>query len=122
MRQGIGDKMGADYRSGKRSFGGYWNCSHTIFALAKEGAETDILATEVAKCLLWFEEEITTQLELQRFMILEIGELAALKESREHFVVPISVAYVVPEFWYIQPDAPRLKRIVWRASETLGHY
>ncbi len=122
QRMGIGDQTGEDFRSGRRYFGGYWNGSHTIFALAKEGAEAQVLAVEAMKCLMWFEEEIAVQLELQRFMPVSIGEVAALKESREHYVVPIVVAYSVPEFWYIQPDAPRLKRIIWRASTVLPTY
>jgi len=119
---GIGDITGEDYRSGELTFGGYWQGSHTIFALAKEGAEAQILAIEVAKCLLWFGSEILEQLELQRFVPVSIGEVAALKESREHYVVPVVVAYVVPEFWKLQPDAPRTKRIVFRTSQTLSDY
>lgn len=122
MRMGIGDQKGEDYRSGRMNFGGYWQGSHTIFALAKEGAEAQVIAIEAMKCLLWFEEEICSQLELQRFVPVSIGEVAALKESREHYVVPIVVAYVVPEFWYLQPDAPRTKRIVFRSSQTLPDY
>lgn len=122
QRMGIGDQKGEDYRSGKMFFGGYWSGSHTIFALANEGAEAQILANEAMKCLLWYEEEITTQLELQRFMPVSIGEVAALKESKEHYVVPIVVGYVVPEFWYLQPDSPRLKRIIWRTSQTHDGY
>ena len=122
QRVGIGDQYGQDYRSGKLFFGGYWHGSHTIFALATEGAEAQILAIEAQKCLLWYEEEITTQLELQRFMPISIGEVSALKESKEHYVVPVVVGYVVPEFWYLQPDAPRTKQIVWRASQTLPTY
>ena len=121
-RLGIGDKRGEDYRSGKLFFGGYWEGSHTVFALANEGAEAQILAIEAMKCFLWFEEEITTQLELQRFVPVSIGEVSALKEATENYVVPIVVAYVVPEFWYVQPDAPRTKRIVFRTSETLASY
>jgi hypothetical protein len=122
QRMGIGDITGEDYRSGELTFGGYWQGSHTIFALAKEGAEAQILAIEVAKCLLWFGSEILEQLELQRFVPVSIGEVAALKESREHYVVPVVVAYVVPEFWKLQPDAPRTKRIVFRTSQTLSDY
>lgn len=122
QRMGIGDIDGEDFRSGRKYFGGYWYGSHTIFALADEGAEAQILASEAMKCMLWFEEEICKQFELQRFVPVSHGEVSALKESRENYVVPLVVAYVVPEFWYIQPDAPRLKRIVWRASEVLGSY
>ncbi len=119
---GIGDKRGEDYRSGKLFFGGYWKGTHTIFALGNEGAEALILATEVMKVMLWFEEEISKQLELQRFVPLRRGKVSALKEATENYVVPSSVAYVVPEFWYLQPDAPRTKRIVFKASDTLGSY
>jgi hypothetical protein len=122
QRMGIGDKMGGDYRSGRQFFGGYWAGSHTIFALANEGAEAQILAIEANKSLQRFQEEIATQLELQRFVPVSIGEVAALKESTENYVVPVVFAYVVPDFWYTQMEAPRLKRIVWRTSETLRDY
>lgn len=122
QRMGIGDRKGEDYRSGKQFFGGYWAGTHTVFALANEGAEAQILAIEAMKCFLWFESEISAQLELQRFVPVSIGEVSALKEATENYVVPLVVAYVVPEFWYIQPDAPRVKRIVWKASETLPTY
>ena len=122
QRMGIGDQMGDELRTGKLNFGGYWQGSHTVFALAKEGAEAQILAIETIKCFLWFQQIIMEQLELQRFVPISLGSVAALKESREHYVVPIVVGYVVPEFWYLQPDAPRLKRIVFKASETLDGY
>ncbi len=122
MRVGIGDRRGEDYRSGKRFFGGYWKGSHTLFALGNEGAEALILATEVMKVLLWYGAEIASQLELQRFVPVSIGKVSALKEATENYVVPVSVAYVVPEFWYLQPEAPRLKQIVFKTSEVLGSY
>ena len=122
QRMGIGDKYHDDYRSGLRKYGGYWNAAHTFFALANEGAEAQILATEVNKVMLWFAPQIMAELELQRFVPLEIGEVSALRESTENYMVPVSVAYVVPEFWSLQPDAPRLRRIVFRTSEVLKHY
>lgn len=121
-RFGIGDKTGVDARSGRKYFAGYWEGSHVVFALNREGAEAQILATEAMKSMLWFEEEIAKQFELQRFVPVSIGEVAALKESREHYVVPIVVAYVVPEAWYIQQEAPRLKRIVFKAKDVLADY
>lgn len=122
QQQGIGNQAGEDYRSGRQFFGGLWAGSHTIFAIAQNGAEAQILATEALKCLLWFATEIAGQLELQRFVPVSIGEVAALKESAEHYVVPVVVAYLVPEGWWIQPDAPRTKRIVWRTSTVLPNY
>ena len=122
QRVGIGDTAGDDARSGQQFFGGYWNGTHTFFALANEGAEAQILAIEIAKVMLWFESEIMDQLELQRFVPVSIGEVSALKEATENYVVPVSVAYVVPEFWVLNPDAPRTKRIVFKTSEVLGGY
>lgn len=122
QRRGIGDKTGEDWRTGRKNYFGMWSGSHTIFALAGEGAEAQILAIEALKSLLWFEEEIAKQLELLRFVPVSIGEVAALKESTENYVVPIVFAYVVPESWHTDQDAPRTKRIVWRASETLRDY
>lgn len=120
MRVGIGDQSGVDDRSGRRTFMGFWQGSHTIFALGNEGAETQILAAEVAKLLLWFGPVIADQLCLQRFLVVSIGELAALKESSENYVVPVTVAYVASENWFLDADTPRLKRIVFRASELLS--
>jgi hypothetical protein len=122
QRRGIGDQAGGNEIDGRRFFGGYWQGSHTIFALANEGAEAQILAIEALKSLLMFEQEILIQLELQRFVPVSIGEVSALKESSENYVVPIVFAYSVPEWWEIKPDAPRLKQVVFRASETLPTY
>ena len=122
QRLGIGDQAGGHELDGRRYFGGYWQGSHTIFALANEGAEAQILAIETMKSLLMFEQEILVQLELQRFVPVSIGEVSALAESSENYVVPIVVAYVVPEWWEIIPDAPRLKQVVFKASETLKSY
>jgi len=121
-RRGIGDKLGAEVRSGRRHFGGFWRGTHTFFALANEGAEAQILAWEVAKLLLWFEAEIAETLELHRFIPVSVGKVSALKEATENYVVPVTVAYVVSETWYIQPDAPRLKQIVFKTSETFRDY
>jgi len=119
LRMGIGDQSGADVITGRRTFGGFWQGSHTIFVLGNEGAETQVLAAEVAKLLLWFGPVIADQLCLQRFLIVSIGELSALAESDENYVVPITVGYIAPEEWFLDSDAPRLKRIVFKASEIL---
>lgn len=122
QRMGIGDKVHEDWKTGRQTFTGFWSGSHTVFALCNEPAEALSLAIEAMKCFLWFESEITRQLELQRFIPVSIGEVAALEESTEHYVVPITVAYVAPEAWHLDPDAPRTKRIVFRASDTLAYY
>lgn len=121
-RMGIGDKSTTDPRSGIRTFGGYWYGTHTFFAVANNGAEAQILAWEVAKLMLWFGPEITDKLGLHRFVPVAVGKVSALAEATENYVVPVSVAYVVEEAWSLQEDAPRLKRIVFRASDVLANY
>ena len=120
MRMGIGDSAGVDLRSGRRDFWGLWEGSHTLFALGNEGAETQILAAEVAKLMLWCGSLLSDQLNLQRFLITSIGELSALAESPEQYVVPVVLGYLAPEAWSQQSDAPRLKRIVFDANTILS--
>jgi hypothetical protein len=119
-RVGIGDLSGRDARSGQETFAGLWNGTHTIFAVGNEGAETQILAAEIAKLLVWYGPTITDQMNLHRWMVIKIGALAALKEATENYIAPVDVAYVAEEAWSLQVDAPRLKRIVFDAEELLG--
>lgn len=119
MRVGIGDRAGGDWRSGKQSFMGYWKGTHTVFAIGNEGAETQILAAEVAKLLLWYGNLIADQMSLHRFVPIGIGAPAALQESTENYVVPVSFAYVAEEQWSTIEDAPRLKRIVFNIDELV---
>jgi hypothetical protein len=120
-REGIGDFLGAEYQDGTHHYAGYWSGTHTMFALGNESAETQLLASEIAKTLLWYQSTIAEAFDLDRFIVVSIGALAALKESRETFVVPVNVAYVLTESWYTRPDAPRLKRIQFKASEFIGY-
>lgn len=120
QRVGIKDLSGSDYRDGRQSFSSFWHGSHAIFALGGQGAETQILATEIAKLLVWFGSEIADEFGLFRFLVTEIGELAAVQEATENYVVPVSVAYVAEERWELQLEAPRLKRIIFDAEEIIG--
>jgi len=116
-RLGIGDRAGADFRSGTEFFGGMWSGSHTVFALGKEGAETQILASEVAKTLLWYADKLESSFDLHRLLPTQIGALSALEESTEHYVVPITIAVAAWESWSLTEEAPRLKEIEFRTSQ-----
>lgn len=120
QRIGIGDGAGQTWRDGKMFFAGLWQGTHTLFALGNEGAETQILASEVAKLLLWFGPLILEQMNLMRFVVVTIGALHALEECTEHYVVPITIAYTAEESWNIQEEAPRLKHITFTAEDLLG--
>jgi hypothetical protein len=121
-RVGINDLYREDPRTGRQTYAGYWLGAHTCFALGNEGAETQILATEVKSAFRLFQAEIQRQLEMPQFLPIKLGAVSALKESTENYVVPVDLAYAINEVWWTQPEAPRTKRIEFRASDVLGTY
>lgn len=119
QRLGIGDNTGSNVLDGSRSYAGFWEGSHTLFCLAPSGAETEFLATEVVKFLITFGPWIREQMNLFRFVVQEVGGAAEVQEVLQGYAVPVTVAYVAEEAWSLQPYAPRLKRIVLKASELM---
>lgn len=118
VRVGIGNSSGGSTQTGAEHFYCQWNGSHTVFALAANGREAQDLATEIALVFLFYSKVIEHELGLHRFVPVSIGEIAAVKESKENYVVPVTVAYVVPQEWVLEPDAPRLKRIIFTPAEV----
>lgn len=119
-RQVIGDLAGANSYTGNTSYSGFWEGSHTIFCLAQNGAETEFLATEVVKFLILFSPMIREQLDLHKFFVAGVGGVGEVQEVIQGYAVPVTVAYVAEERWSVQPLAPRLKRIVFKASDLLS--
>jgi len=117
-RVGIGNRSGGDNLTGLVSYYAQWRCSHTVFAIAAASPqEAQDLGTEVAKQLLFLSSVIEADLNLLRFVPASIGAVAKIKESTEGYVCPIDVAYVVQETWEIQPEAPKLKHIVFTSAQ-----
>lgn len=115
IRQGINDKlmMGIGPEGTKDYYATFLQGSHTIFCVAGESAETENLAAEVYRELIEFGPIIRKIMNLHKFIMTEIGELAILEEATENFVVPISLAYAFEEAWEItEPISSKLKRIV----------
>lgn len=121
QRIGIGDKSGANPYTGSTSYTGMWEGSHTLYCLAQNGAETEYLATEVVKFLVNFSPLIVDQMSLMRFIVSGVGGVGEVQEVVQGFAVPVTVAYVAEEAWTLQPLAPRLKRIVFKASDLLDY-
>ena len=90
--------------------------SHTIFCLAGEGGEVEILGAEVYRELLAFCSLIRRTLDLKRFGVSELGPVTSYKRRRRTFAVPITVAYASVLSWSIEQDAPKLKRFVLSAN------
>jgi hypothetical protein len=121
MRQGIGDSVGKNDYTGAAAYAGMWEGSHTLYCLSPNGAETEFLATEVVKFLINFSPLIRDQMDLHRFIVAEVGGIGEVQEVVQGYAVPVTVAYVAEEAWVLQPYVPRLKRIVFKASDLLSY-
>jgi hypothetical protein len=120
QKTGIGDKAGFDLTSGASKYHGLWQGSHTLYCLAVNGLEAELLAVEVIKFLQHFGPWIREQMGFMRFFVSEVGGVAEVQEVVEGYAVPITVAYVAEEAWELQPAVPRLKRITLKASELFA--
>ena len=85
--------------------------SHTLFCIASEGAEAEILATETYRYLLHFGPVVRHYFRLHLFELIEVGSLNELEEATERYMVPITVAYAWEEMWTLKLHSPLLKRI-----------
>jgi hypothetical protein len=117
---GIGDQAGVNIFEGSHQYTGLWEGSHTLYCLALTGLETELLAIEVVRFLQHFAPWIREQMDLKRFMISEVGGAGEVQEVVQGYAVPVTVAYVAEESWALQPAAPRLKRIVLKASDLFA--
>jgi len=97
----IGDVMYATWLKG----------SHTLFCIAKEGAEAEKLATEVYRELIEFGPVVRQMMQLHKFVLQGIGAVIRLQEAKESFAVPVTVAYAFQETWAIKHSAPMFKKI-----------
>lgn len=113
LQDGIGNRMmggaGAeglkDYRS-VRLVG-----SHSVFCVAGEGGEAEVLAAETYRELMKFAPKMTERLGLIRTVLSSIGEISLLEEATENFAIPVTIAYAFWDTWRIDElDAPLLAR------------
>lgn len=121
QKQAVGDRSGNNPYEGSVSYAGLWAGSHTLFCLCPSGAETEFLATEVIKFLHHFAPWIRSQMNLFRFGVSEVGGIGEVQEALQGYAVPVTIAYVAEEAWTLQPYAPRLKRIVFKATDLLSY-
>ena len=112
VRRGIGDRrQGPADISGNDHFNTFWTGSHTLFCVARTGAQVELLASEVQRELTQFGPVIRDVLHLHRIQVTQIGAIAKLEESQENWAVPVTVGYAYEEAWQIRPDAPRLTQL-----------
>lgn len=116
----IGDRSVENLYTGETGYTGFWEGSHTLFCLAANGAEAEFLSTEVFKFLILFSPTIREHMDLFKFMPTQVGGVGEVQEVMQGYAVPITVSYMAEEVWSLQPYVPRLKRIVFKASDLLS--
>lgn len=109
---GIGNRMhGVTNTDGYERYSVNMGGSHTIFCIATESGECEILASEIYLELLEFAQIIRERLDLLRFQITEIGQMQMVEESRQHFGIPITVAYAHNHNWMVKKHSPILNTV-----------
>ena len=87
--------------------------SHTIFAVGSvsEGAEAELLGTEVFDYLMSFAPVLRRDLKLHRIEVMSVEPVSILEEAHEHFVVPVVLSYAFSWSWRLVGVAPWLKSL-----------
>lgn len=85
--------------------------SHTVFCVAKEGGETEVLTAETFQMLTHFGPIFRQYFKLMAFDVIEVGALGRLKEATDRYAVPITVAYGYDDSWMIREHVPVLRNV-----------
>lgn len=112
--RGIDNKLmggGLDL-TGSEHYATFVRGSHTLFCLAGQAQEAEILGGEVYREFMQFGPQLREVLGLMRFGVAGLGGPAEVEECDEHYVVPVTVGYVFEEKWRLIPHAPVLKTVV----------
>ncbi len=84
--------------------------SHTIFAVAKSGAEAELIAAEVFDYLISFAPILRSELCLHNFEVLDLEEIKPVKEWTDIFTIPIVVGYAKCWTWRLEAVSPFLQK------------
>lgn len=84
---------------------------HSILCVARRGAEAEELASEVFFRLVEFAPVIQRDFNFHKFTVDDLGEIAKLEESSEHWAVPVGVSYAFAHGWLLKLLGPYLKSV-----------
>lgn len=110
VRLFMGDKTGPT-EQGHMQYQTFWVGSHTLFCIHGSGASTQLLADEVELELTQFGPLMTEYLNLFRWQVTEVGDVAELEESKENFVIPVTVAWVYSSQWRLELESRKLRKV-----------
>lgn len=85
--------------------------SHTLFCICTDGAAAELLSTEVSRSVYQVNTLLIREFGFNRFELSQIGALARLEESTEHFVVPVVFQYAYADRWKLVDQEPRFKGV-----------
>jgi hypothetical protein len=108
----LNDSAGTDNEFlGSYNYGRLMVGSHTLFCIANNGIQAEVLAGEVFKDLNTYGLVIANILNLVKFEAVELGALFQIEEGKENYAAPIVVQYTGQEVWTLAQQGPVLKRI-----------
>lgn len=113
QRLGIADRLysGTIESDGSITYCKLYTGSHTLFCVHRNGAMVEMLAAEVDNEMGQFAQSVREELGLMTFGVAGAGKLFKLEEPKEHYAVPVTVAYVCQRTWRTIPAAPKLKTV-----------
>ncbi len=110
MPYSLGKRVGIS-EQGHGEYGVLWVGSHTVFCLHGSGASAEILGAEVQRELLQFSPVLVEYLGLFKFTVTEVGGISLLEESKQTFVVPVTVAWAYEENWTVERESLKLRKL-----------
>ena len=93
---------------------------HILFAIARKGAEAEVLGAEVWRHFMHFQPVIRKDLNLARFQVMELSEVGRVEESAEHWATAVSIFTGYYERWQLIQEAPILKVLSIDAATQAG--
>lgn len=107
QRLGINDEAQGGFEAdGAGTFEKLWMGSHTIFAISTVPDESDLIAHEIQRYLDGFSSVIREELDMKRVTVAAIGELFEIKEYRQSYATPVTVAAAASDKWKVIMQAP----------------
>ena len=85
--------------------------SHTLFCVATDGGAAELLSTEIARAIYQVAELLISEFGFNTFDLGQIGSVARLEQSKEHFAVPVVFVYSYADYWKLTKQEPRFKGV-----------
>jgi len=85
--------------------------THVINVISQNPVEVEDMATEIFYYVTDFTQPIRNEFNLTKFSLDEMGEPVKMEESKEHWIIPLSVSSTIQLDWKVKPIGPLLKTI-----------